>query len=1099
MNKPFFFFIAALLVSMFYNAWSMVAAQDGSSLLETFGQPPDAARSSAFWGWIDGNVTREGITADLESMREVGMSGAIQFTLGMNIAAGPVQCASTGYFDLVAHTLREAARLNLEIGFHNGPGFSSSGGPWVMPEDAMKTLVWTEIHIKGGEPLHVSLKQPCPGRSYYRDIAVLAVPESGAESDLLISREFTLTSDNKTLSREPLCDGDWRQGVVFHDGVALLEFTGPVRATSLGMAIPERVTMQATIEVSLDGVSFHEAGSITIDSEVGPQVFSSSGAETFPPATGRFWRISLQPAQDIRVSWLSLRGRPMATGFDVFTAVRASKSDLPDLTENRLLYADMYPCVSDVMNLSALMDKDGVLDWDAPPGEWTILRIGYAIQERTNRPATASGFGLEVDKLNRDAVVRFFDAYPGKWADLAAQTPGLKPLVMFIDSYEVGSQNWSTVVPETFFADHAYDITPWLVAHTGRIIGSPLHTQRYYRDLRYTLVRMFADHYYGELRRLANRRGMRLATQPSGGIKGSFSRFENGYAVDEVHVEFWTRPGHDQHPGGGGGAFITRTAGHTQVVGAEAFTSEPGDDGWRQHPRSLKKYADLAFAGGVNRMVYHASAHQPYPGVQMSYGRWGVNFHRNNTWWPLSRPFHDYLARCGALLQAGMSKSEVLILQDETEPGSQSIGQKGSLGDYSADHCGPSRLYAARVEDGKIILASGTEYHLMVMGQKAGKVTPELAEQIAELVEAGAPLLGNPFTGATGLAGQPQADERVRAAARRIWEAGHKHVFISESPAFILKRMGVLPGFELAGSTESRVFQINREVAGETLYFMVNAEDKPIQFTARFRAQAPVAEIWDPVTGGRICAAGRKLEDGRTELDIKLAERGSAFVVFLHEPTVKPQVETSGFRLVKTLAGPWNVSFPENSGAPAVIQLSELTDLATHSDEGVRFFSGVATYVTEFKWEGDAVNAFFEFDQIEVIAEVELNGEKLGGLWYPPYRIACGQALRKGTNRLTVSVANNWVNRMIGDGHLPDDARYEKDRFPRDPGYNLVEWPGWFLEKRPRPTNRISFPVYKYWTRNDVLQSSGIIGGIRLLICESECNSQQKESVHKNN
>jgi hypothetical protein len=1061
--------------------------QDGSTLLDIFERPPDAARSSAFWGWIDGNVTPEGITADLESMREVGMSGAIQFTLGMDIAPGPVECASDEYFELVGHTLREAARLDMEMGFHNGPGFSSSGGPWVEPEDAMKILVWTEARADGGGPVNISLPQPAPDRRLYRDIAVLAVPESAAESDLLLSRTFKMSSGGEPLDAKPLFNGDWRQGVLWKDGTAVIEFAEPVSATSLGMAIPGPGSRKATLEVSQDGVVFEPVGVLQIDSEFGPQVFSSSGADTFPFATGRFWRIALEPAQNTRVSWLTLRGRPIATDFDVFTAIRGSKTNhFPDLAANELLASGRYPELSEILDVSASMAPDGSLNWDAPAGEWTILRIGYALNERTNRPATPSGLGLEVDKFDPAAVRRYFAAYPAKWADLADQTPGLKPLLMFIDSYEVGSQNWSPVVPEGFRADHDYPITPWLAAFTGRIIGSPSQTENFYWDLRRTFVRLFADNYFGELRRLANGRGMRLAVQSAGGYKGGFSRVENAYAADEFHVEFWTRSGHDQQPSGRGGAHIARTSGRSQVVGAEAFTSEPGDDSWRQHPRSLKKFADLAFAGGVNRMIFHSSAHQPYPGVQMSYGRWGVNFHRHNTWWPLSRPFHDYLSRCAALLQAGTSTAEVLILMDDIEPGTLPIGPVGHLGAYEADQCGPSRLQDARVECGMIVLESGTSYHLMVLGRESNRVSPELAERIADLVEAGAPLLGQPFTGTRGLARQPQADERVRAAAKRIWEAGHPHVHISGTPADILRVMGVSPIFEFAGATPTKVYQISRHLGGESVFFLTNANENPVRFSARFHAPAPTAELWNPITAERRPAKAKKLGDGRAEMEMELAARESVFVVFPRHPTTVGETPPNReYSAAMSIDGPWTLIFPANSGTPGEIELSDLTDLVTHADDGVRFFSGVVTYTTEFEWTGAAADAVLEFDRIELIAEVELNGKKLGGLWYPPYRVACDQALRKGTNRLTVKVANNWVNRMIGDERFPDDAKYEKDRFPRDPGYNLVEWPEWLLRSLPRPTKRVAFPVYKCWKSDDPLQPSGIIGGARLLFREN--------------
>ena len=158
----------------------LAASARADFLDDGFHSPPSEARPRVFWQWVNGNVTREGITADLEAMQRVGIKGLllhdVKFPL---LPAGPVKFQSQEWWNLMKFTAQEADRLGLEFGFHNCPGWSSSGGPWITPELSMQKLVWSEKIISGPAPIEVSkLAQPDVDRkwNYYRDVAVLAVP-----------------------------------------------------------------------------------------------------------------------------------------------------------------------------------------------------------------------------------------------------------------------------------------------------------------------------------------------------------------------------------------------------------------------------------------------------------------------------------------------------------------------------------------------------------------------------------------------------------------------------------------------------------------------------------------------------------------------------------------------------------------------------------------------------------------------------------------------------------------------------------------------------------------------------------------------------------
>ncbi|MCU0981691.1 MAG: hypothetical protein MUF25_21275, partial [Pirellulaceae bacterium] len=107
-----------------------------------FAQPPAEARPWCYWYWMNGNVTREGIIADLQAMHDVGVGGVFLMDIGIH-PAGPVRYQSREWYDLVKLAVGEAQKHDIQVSFHC-PGWSASGGPWVTPEMAMQELTWSE-------------------------------------------------------------------------------------------------------------------------------------------------------------------------------------------------------------------------------------------------------------------------------------------------------------------------------------------------------------------------------------------------------------------------------------------------------------------------------------------------------------------------------------------------------------------------------------------------------------------------------------------------------------------------------------------------------------------------------------------------------------------------------------------------------------------------------------------------------------------------------------------------------------------------------------------------------------------------------------------
>lgn len=294
-----------------------------------------------------------------------------------------------------------------------------------------------------------------------------------------------------------------------------------------------------------------------------------------------------------------------------------------------------------------------------------IVRFGHTTNGKTNEAqAPPSGRGLECDKMRREAVKYFWDSYPQKIIDLAGTYAGNTFNCIEIDSYEAGGQNWSVVLPDEFLKRKGYDIIPYLPAIAGKWrVGNETESKKFFNDLVDVVTSLFAENYYGYMESLAERTpGMRLMIEPYGtGGQSPFRVLDMPKILKAspnavVATEFWNEP---QTWGWGDMKWheeVVRNMG-VPLLYAEAFTCWPVH-AWQDGPSSLKPMCDRAYCTGVNRMMLHAGAANPWTNVEpgMSFGMWGTQFVPGQTWWKAggARAFFDYMARCQALLQQGL-------------------------------------------------------------------------------------------------------------------------------------------------------------------------------------------------------------------------------------------------------------------------------------------------------------------------------------------------------------------------------------------------------------------------------------------------------------
>lgn len=119
--------------------------------------------TGCYWEWMNGNISKEGITKDLEYMKAAGIESAFIFDAWVGVDRGPVDYNSPEWIEAVKHACKEAKRLGIVLGLHNSPGYTAMGGPWIKPEESMKQLTWS-VSSKKNPPV------PPHKMGFYRDI-----------------------------------------------------------------------------------------------------------------------------------------------------------------------------------------------------------------------------------------------------------------------------------------------------------------------------------------------------------------------------------------------------------------------------------------------------------------------------------------------------------------------------------------------------------------------------------------------------------------------------------------------------------------------------------------------------------------------------------------------------------------------------------------------------------------------------------------------------------------------------------------------------------------------------------------------------------------
>jgi hypothetical protein len=1017
-----------------------------------FQSPPQVYHPETWFHYIGGNVPAKGITADLEAIAAAGLSG-IQLFHGQFGGQWPgtdeqILCLGKPWDQAVRHTAEECRRLGLRFTMQNCPGWAMSGGPWIEPANAMRHLVWSRTDVEGGNAVNLSLPLPQPTEDAwrdYRDIAVLAFPaplddtgeplqpQSVRSHPELPWADYLSGNPKEPVKLSPAPDGrpHWVE-VTFPAAVTVrtVEFSS-VNGFSHAWCYEPGVT------VTVQAVHPDGRTEELLHTEMPPGSWQDDRPVSLacPEANGvATYRISIANRHDMSLQFLHLYSAARKNNWEAEAGWTLRGIERTAAHPRQSPEAFVNPSL--IQDVSAAMDGQGRLQWTAPAGRWTILRVGHVNTGQRNGPAPPEGTGWECDKLSEAGPNAHFAGYIGR---LAAKSGPLDGLLngMLLDSWECKTQTWTADMEAEFGRIAGYPLRQWLPAVFGYVVGDHETTARFLHDWRMTVGDLFANRFYGRMAQLAKDNGLAITYETAAGDIFPADILEYFKYADVPMCEFW-QPLADSFVGSLNFKPVKPTASAARIYGkprvaAEAFTSF--ELTWDEHWDMLKEAANVNSVEGVTHLVFHTYTHNPQtgflpPGTSFGSGI-GTPFLRGQTWWKHMPELVAYLSRCSYLLERGLPVSDVLwYLGDEMnhKPDQNAPFPAG----FKYDYCNPDVLLnRLSVRDGQLVTPEGIAYRVLWLPDNE-RMLPQTLEKLLALVREGAVIVGDAPRGMATLSGGDAAQQRFDRAVRGIWgdarNAGIRKldrgaVISGTTLADALNLLKIAP--DVAGGD---ALWVHRKAGGADWYFVCAPKGGDFRGTLDFRNSGNV-ELWDPVSGTFARATSRS-EGDRTSVALDLPQAGACFVVFRRDGTpdgtLPPAEAGDAPPQPVPLASPWTLSFPAGWDAPASLRLKELKawkDLDV--SPAAKAFSGTATYTATFDAGKVKPGTRFLLDlgRVEMIAVVSLNGKPVRTLWTAPYRTDLTEAVRSGKNTLTVEVTGTWYNRLVYDAGLPEAER----------------------------------------------------------------------------
>jgi hypothetical protein len=632
-----------------------------------------------------------------------------------------------------------------------------------------------------------------------------------------------------------------------------------------------------------------------------------------PPANPIFY-------QDVAVQ--AVRKTPAKTGDDAIRNWQVKTFEKNDF--NLQNYYDEFPgdgteqAIDPLQTLDLTTSlRDGVLRWDAPAGDWTVIRYGMTSTGKRNNYASA-GYrnGLCYDPIHQAGVTAQWNDVVKPLIDVArANGDSLK--FLHVDSWEMGLCNWTHGFEESFQQRRGYDLRPYLPVLAGYIVTSREVSNRVLEDFRQTVGDLAAEDHYGELKRLAHSEGLALHMESAGPHQPPVDGLRTLGINDIPMGEAWARstthrvaePARMQVALGASAAHIYGK----RFLAAEAPTSV--GPFWQRGPHEVKNVLDRIFCTGVNRVNWHTYDSSPdefgLPGIAYFAG---THLNRNVTWWKQSQSFISYINRSQHMLAQGLHVADVLGFLGSRAPQFavlHRLERNDIPAGYAWDMCNAHAfLTRASVDGGRIVLPDGKSYALFALSDGKPMELPVL-RKIERMVDEGMVLVGKPPQRPFGLGGYPESDAEFKDLVGKLWGGadgsvprekphGKGRVFTGHPVSQVLTTLAIGPDLAWRPNEGVDLEYIHHRSADDQVdvYYVINKwarhgindlgyrylptlPDRFINVTGSFRvAGGRLVERWDPVRGTITPVHVMECKDGYHHLPVSLEPEGGAFYVF---------------------------------------------------------------------------------------------------------------------------------------------------------------------------------------------------------------------------
>lgn len=1055
----------------------------GELLAKGFATTPDSIQTSVYWYWISNHISEEGVVKDLHAMKEAGINRAFIGNIGLDdkeSGVGNVKFYSEEWWKITHAALKTATELGIDIGIFNSPGWSQSGGPWVRPEQAMRYLAYTKTKVEGGKEVNTILPRPeSKYKDSFEDVKIIAYPAFD-ESNLKLNLQHTRISSKPSITNiQNILNESNSTDIILaraNEGgrEVIIDFNinEPFTLRSLKIYVTHApIDCPAKIQVK-------ENDTYRTLSEFPITRFNPELNVGFDPYAPIVISVPATTSKDFRLvvsnitggggfKNVELSGIPVVERYPEKTLAKMHQTPLPFWHEYQW---KEQPIINDE---SLLIDPTKVIDitekfdgtrlvWNAPAGNWIVMRMGMLPTGVTNAPARPEARGLETDKMSKKHIEAHFEAFLGEiYRRIPAEDRKCWKIVVE-DSYETGGQNFTDDFLAEFKDRYGYDPLPFLPVYSGFVVGNENISDRFLWDMRRLVADKVAYDYVGGLRDISHKYGLTTWLENYGhwGFPGEFLQY--GGQSDEIGGEFWSE--------GALGDIENRAAsscGHIYgktKISAESFTA--GGGGYHRYPAMMKQRGDRFFTEGINNTLLHLYISQPYedkePGVNATFSN---EFNRKNTWYPHLDLFISYIKRVNYMLQQGLNIADVAYFIGEDAPKMTGVTEPHLPKGYQFDYINAEVIIRdLKVENGLLTLPHGTQYRILVLPNME-TMRPELLSKIKALIEDGAIVLGPAPKRSPSFENYPNADKEVEKIAKSMWpQIGEDTKYAKIGKGMLIDGMDLTEAMSLINCVpdcklqeETPILYGHRKVNNIDIYFVSNQDNKPCTFISEFRVKDMQPELWDATTGSiRELPAFEQTSTG-IKVPLRLDVYESAFIVFRNKAKKVPVfadilVNFPTPEVIKELNAPWTVMFDKQKRGPEhPVVMEKLIDLTTSSNDSIKYYSGKINYSTNFDLQSIPQDRrlYINLNDICAMAKVKVNEKYVGGVWTYPYRVDITNQLKAGDNKIEIEVTTTWLNRLIGDLNLPEKERR-------------------------------TWVAYQPWKASDPLQKSGLIGPVTI-------------------